>query len=87
MSWWVAIFASSRTSEEEKHVSRITFYKLFVTHLLFVGGTGNIISNPNIVDGYLYLGGRMDMSDWMMGWIMRGARGQKEMSWWVVPPS
>jgi hypothetical protein len=45
----VAIFASSRTSEEEKHVSRITFYKLFVTHLLFVGGTGGVISNPNIV--------------------------------------
>lgn len=29
-----AIFASSRTSEEERHVSRITFYKLLVKHHL-----------------------------------------------------
>jgi len=27
----IAIFASSRTSEEERQVSRVTFYKLFVS--------------------------------------------------------
>jgi hypothetical protein len=48
--------------------------------LLFVGGAGGVISNPNIVDGLLHLGRRMNMSLRIMGGIMRDARGQKEMS-------